>query len=141
MVQKEQNIGFTVKLDTDFETALEMVTTALKQEGFGILTEIDVKETLKEKLDVDYRPYKILGACNPPLAYKALETRAEIGLLLPCNVTVSQEEEGSISISLVDPMVMLNVTHFKDLQPIAREAQERLMRVAESLKTKQPVST
>src|SRR5512140_1968345 len=100
------NLGLTVKLHTDFDTALQKVTDALKAEGFGVLTEIDVKATLKKKLDVDFRPYKILGACNPPLAYRALSAAPEVGLLLPCNVTVAQADDG-IEVSIIDPLGMM----------------------------------
>jgi uncharacterized protein (DUF302 family) len=127
------SIGRTVRLQADFATALERVTQALKAEGFGILTEIDVKETLKKKLDVDFRPYKILGACNPPLAYRALSAAPEVGLLLPCNVTVSYVEDGVTEVSLVDPLAMLGVVEYADLQPVAQEAGARLDRVAEAL--------
>jgi uncharacterized protein (DUF302 family) len=127
-------VGRTVRLDADYETALARVTAALKVEGFGVLTEIDVKETLKKKLDVDFRPYKILGACNPPLAYRALSTASEVGLLLPCNVVVSQVEEGVTEVSLVDPLAMLGVIAYADLRPVAEEAAARLDRVAASLR-------
>jgi uncharacterized protein (DUF302 family) len=128
-------VGRTVRLNTDFETALERVTAALKVEGFGVLTEIDVKQTLKKKLDVDFRPYKILGACNPPLAHRALLTAPEVGLLLPCNVVVSQVEEGVTEVSLVDPIGMLGVVAYEDLRPVAEEAAARLDRVAASLQS------
>ncbi len=133
MAETETAIGRTVRLQTDFETALTKVTAALKVEGFGVLTEIDVKETLKKKLDVDFRPYKILGACNPPLAYKALSLAPEVGLLLPCNVTVSQVDEGVIEVSLVDPLAMLGVVAYEGLKAVAEEAGARLDRVAASL--------
>jgi uncharacterized protein (DUF302 family) len=126
-------IGRTVRLSTDFNTAVERVTAALKVEGFGVLTEIDVKATLKKKLDVDFRPYKILGACNPPLAYRALSTAPEVGLLLPCNVVVSGVEEGVTDVSLVDPLAMLGVVAYADLKPVAEEAAARLDRVAAAL--------
>ena len=126
-------LGTTVRLHTDFETAMARVTEALKREGFGILTLIDVKETFKNKLNVDFRPYKILGACNPPLAYRSLSTAPEVGLLLPCNVTVAQAEEGVIDVGLVDPLVMLGVVANPDLQPVAEEAAARLQRVAANL--------
>jgi uncharacterized protein (DUF302 family) len=134
METTRKEIGYTVELKADFDKAVEMVTAALKQEGFGVLTEIDVKATLKQKLDVDFRPYKILGACNPPLAHRALSIAPEIGLLLPCNVVVSQGEAGKVTVSLVDPMSMMGVVPDKGLEPVAAEAAERLQRVAESLK-------
>ena len=127
------DIGIKVMLETDYDTALEEVTAALKAEGFGILTEIDVRSTLKEKMGVDFRPYKILGACNPPLAHRALSAAPEVGMLLPCNVTVSQEDEGYILVSIVDPLAMLGVVVDPQLDEVAQEANERLHRVAEAL--------
>jgi uncharacterized protein (DUF302 family) len=129
---KKTTLGLHVQLNTTYENALEMVTAALKVEGFGVLTEIDVKATLKQKIDKDFRPYKILGACNPPLAYQALSASAEIGLLLPCNVTVSQEED-HVLVSIIDPITMLGIVHQPEVEPVAREARERLERVANSL--------
>jgi uncharacterized protein (DUF302 family) len=123
-----------VRLSADYEAALARVTDALKAEGFGVLTEIDVKDTLKKKLDVDFRKYKILGACNPPLAYRALSAAPEIGLLLPCNVTVQQLEDGSTEVSLIDPLAMMGFVGKPELEPIAEEARARLERVATSLK-------
>jgi len=133
METTQTTIGRTVRLHTDYETALARVIAALKVEGFGVLTEIDVRETLKKKLDVDFRPYKILGACNPPLAYRALSTAPEAGLLLPCNVVVAQVAEGVMEVSLVDPLAMLGVIAYADLKPVADEAAARLDRVAASL--------
>jgi uncharacterized protein (DUF302 family) len=127
------SLGWHVRLNTGFDQAVQRVTEALKAEGFGVLTEIDVKETLKKKLDVDFRPYKILGACNPPLAYQALSAAPEVGLLLPCNVTVAQVAEGEMEVSLVDPLAMLGVVENPPLQPIAEEARARLQRVANAL--------
>ena len=127
-------LGLTVQLKTDFESALQRVTEALKVEGFGVLTEIDVKATFKKKIEVDFRPYKILGACNPTLAHRTLSTDPRVGLLLPCNVTVSDEGEGVIEISIVDPISMLGVVKNPDIEPIAQEARTRLERVADSLK-------
>ncbi len=129
----QTSIGTTIRLNMDYESALARVTEALKAEGFGVLTEIDVKETLKKKLGVDFRPYKILGACNPPLAHRALTAASETGLLLPCNVTVSQVEEGLVEVSLVDPLAMLGVVANPALEPIAAEARARLDRVAAAL--------
>lgn len=127
-------IGLTVHLQTDFATAIQRVTEALRVEGFGVLTEIDVKETMKKKLDVDFRPYRILGACNPTLAHRALTAAPEVGLLLPCNVTVSQDDEESVNVSIVDPISMLGVVKHPDLEPVAQEARAKLERVAASLK-------
>lgn len=125
-------LGLTVKLRTDYNTALQKVTDALKAEGFGVLTEIDVQATLKKKLDVDFRPYKILGACNPPLAYRALTAAPEVGLLLPCNVTVAQVADG-IEVSIIDPLGMMGFVQHPDLEPVAEEARQRLERVAKAL--------
>lgn len=119
----------TIHLKTDFESAIQRVTAALKSEGFGVLTEIDVKETFKKKLDVDFRPYKILGACNPPLAHRALSTAPQAGLLLPCNVVVAQGNDDSIDVSIIDPISMLGVLNYPELEPVAQEASSRLERV------------
>ena len=129
----QTELGTTVQLKTDFKSALARVAETLKAEGYGVLTEIDVQETLKKKLGVDFRPYKILGACNPSLAYRALTASHEVGLFLPCNVTVSQREEGIIEIALVDPLTMLQVVSNPQLRPIAEEAKARLDRVAAAL--------
>ncbi len=133
MNSQNLSLGISVRLHTDYEAALARTVEALKAEGFGVLTEIDVKETLKKKLDVDFRPYKILGACNPPLAYRALTTAPEVGLLLPCNVTVSEAGEGVTDVSLVDPMSMLGMLRYAELEEVAREARARLERVAAAL--------
>lgn len=126
-------LGMHVTLRTTYAEALEKVTAALKSEGFGVLTEIDVKETMKKKLDVDYRPYKILGACNPPLAHRSLSAAPEVGLLLPCNVTVMQNDDGSILVSMIDPLMMAAVLPNPELKSVAAEARARLERVARSL--------
>ncbi len=115
-----------------FEDAVAKVTEALKVEGFGVLTEIDVKATLKKKLDVDFRRYTILGACNPNLAYRALQAEPQIGLLLPCNVVV-QEEGGGVTVSLVSPPAMFSVVQKKGLESVVSEADARLRRVLEAL--------
>ena len=126
-------LGMSTYMTTDFDTAVEQVTAALKEEGFGVLTEIDVKATLKTKIDVDFRPYKILGACNPPLAHRALSTAPEVGLLLPCNVTVSLEDDGRVLVSIIDPELMLGVVDEPALADIACDAKERLQRVVNAL--------
>ncbi|MBI5878462.1 MAG: DUF302 domain-containing protein [Chloroflexi bacterium] len=126
-------LGLHVHLNSTFDEAVNRVTSALKTEGFGVLTEIDVKATFKQKLNIDFRPYKILGACNPPLAHRALSAAPEVGLLLPCNVTVAQTESG-VDVSLVDPITMLGFVANPALEPIAAEARARLERVANALR-------
>ncbi|MEQ9439916.1 MAG: DUF302 domain-containing protein [Cyclobacteriaceae bacterium] len=115
-----------------FDEAIERVTDALKEEGFGILTEIDVKETLKKKLDEDFRPYRILGACNPPFAHKALLAEDKIGAMLPCNVIVQQSDDG-IEVAVVDPVASMQAVDNKELAEIAKEIQYKLKSVIESL--------
>jgi uncharacterized protein (DUF302 family) len=132
--QTKSEIGLAVRLNVNFETALTRVIEALKGEGFGVLTEIDVKETMKKKLGVDYPPYKILGACNPSLAHQALTIAPEVGLLLPCNVTVRQLDDSTSEVSLVDPLVMLGVIANPELKQVAEEARVRLWKVAATLK-------
>lgn len=132
-MQVQSIIGLTTYLQIDYDTAIQCVTDALKGEGFGVLTEIDVKDTLKKKLDVDFRPYKILGACNPTLAHRALTSVPEAGLLLPCNVTVVQMDGGRIQVSIVDPLAMMNIIPKEGLTTIAQEAKERLNRVLSAL--------
>jgi len=129
-------LALEVRLDGPFEDALEQVAGALKEQGFGVLTRIDVKETLKAKLGVDFRDYAILGACNPKLAHRALSARAEIGLLLPCNVTVEAAEEGSVLVRIADPGVMMGLGGFEDdpdVAAVARDARALLAKVAVSL--------
>ena len=130
------DLGFEVTLQQPYEQALETVTAALKVEGFGVLTRIDVKATMKEKLGADFRPYAILGACNPPLALKALSNDASAGLLLPCNVTVEALDTGSALVRIIDPEVMLQVGPVADnpaIKEVAAEAKARLQRVAAAL--------
>lgn len=131
----EQNLGFKVQLNADLEAAQTLVAEALKTEGFGILTEIDVKATLKKKIDVDFHPYKILGACNPSLAHRALVIAPEIGLLLPCNVVISEVEEGKTDVSIINPVAMMDVVKNPALSDIANEAFERLERVKAGLES------
>ena len=128
-------IGIRKTVNGDYEKVLAKLPEVLKAEGFGVLTEIDVKETLKKKLDVDFRPYKILGACNPPLAYRALSAAPEVGLLLPCNVTVAFVEDNVTDVSLVDPLSMLGVLDNTGLQSVAEDAAARLDRVAIALQS------
>ena len=129
-------MAFTVILATSFDEALERVTTALKGEGFGVLTSVDIQETLKKKLDVDVRPYHILGACNPPLAHRALEADARVGLLLPCNVTLEGMEDGTVRVSFLNPEVALTVGDLAEnaeVRAIAAEARQRMERAARAL--------
>jgi uncharacterized protein (DUF302 family) len=121
------------ELALPYAEAVERVVAALKEEGFGVLTEIDVKATLKKKLDAEFREYVILGACNPPLAHKALSTELEIGLLLPCNAIVYAKDGGGSVVSIVDPISMLGVVESAELAPVAEEARARLQRVIEAL--------
>jgi uncharacterized protein (DUF302 family) len=128
-------LAFKVTIKSDFETALEIVTDALKQEGFGVLTSIDVRATMKERLDADFHPYIILGACNPPLAHRALTSDSNIGVMLPCNVTVEQTGD-SVLVSLANPEVMLTAGAFaenEELQSVARDARTRIQSVAARL--------
>jgi len=132
-----QSIAFEVTVPAPYEQAIEKTTAALKTEGFGILTRIDVKQTLKEKLNAEFRPYAILGACNPPLAHKALQHDGQVGLMLPCNVTVEAKDDKSSIVRIGDPDAFLKIGEFaKDavLQGVAKEARERLARAAEALK-------
>lgn len=120
--------GFSKTVDLSFEDTINKVTEELKKEGFGVLTTIDVKETLKNKIDVDFKKYTILGACNPPLAHKALQAEEEIGLLLPCNVIV-YDKEGKSAVSVFDPSLMSKVVENEKMNPIAEEVREKLQRV------------
>jgi uncharacterized protein (DUF302 family) len=129
----EAVLGIKVRLEASFETAEQRTIDALRAEGFGVLTEIDVRETLRQKLGVDFRPYKILGACNPPLAHRALTIAPDVGLMLPCNVTLSYVEDGITEVAIVDPLSMLGVVHVPALESIAEEARSRLFRVAAAL--------
>jgi uncharacterized protein (DUF302 family) len=133
MQMQAEAIGFGTTIQGDFDSVLIKVAEALSVEGFGVLTEIDVQATFKKKLDVDFNRYRILGACNPRLAHRALSAHPTIGLMLPCNVTVSENDEGDIDVYFVDPMVMMNMVNNQALEPIAEEAKERLQRVATAL--------
>jgi len=128
------DIGIRTTLNLSFEQAIQKTTEALKAEGFGVLTQIDVKATLKQKLDADFRRYVILGACNPPLAHRALSANLDVGLLLPCNVTVYEEGDRSV-VTAVDPVEMLGVLKGDPIVcEVAVEARIRLQRVIASLK-------
>ena len=124
--------GFSKTIDLTYEQAIEKVTAELKKEGFGVLTSIDVKDTLKQKINVDFKKYTILGACNPPIAHKALQEEEELGLLLPCNVIV-YEKDGKTCVSIFDPMVMTWIIENDNMKPIATEVQERLQRVLNAI--------
>ena len=124
---------FSTTLDQPFDRVIERVTTELKNEGFGILTEINVKNTLKEKLDVAFRNYRILGACNPPFAYRALQAEDKIGTMLPCNVIVQDTEDGRVEVAAVDPLASMRAIENPQLQEVAEEIRGRLQRVVERL--------
>lgn len=124
---------FSRELKMNFEASIEKVTEALKAEGFGVLTEIDVKATLKEKLDVDFHPYHILGACNPPFAYQALQAEDKIGAMLPCNVIVQQKGEGQVEVSAVDPVASMQAIENPGLAEVAQQVQAKLKKVIDNL--------
>ena len=124
---------FSTTLRLPFVAAVGRVTEALQKEGFGILTEIDVQQTLKKKLDVDFRPYRILGACNPPLAYQALQAEDKIGTMLPCNVIVQETGNGAVEVSAVDPVASMLAIENPTLGAVAKVVQAKLMKVIESL--------
>lgn len=124
---------FSNTISSSFEDAIERTKDALRKEGFGVLTEIDIKATLKEKLDVDFQNYRILGACNPSFAYKALLAENKIGTMLPCNVIVQEKEDGSIEVSAVDPMESMKAVENADLAAIAGEVRRKLQTVVNNL--------
>jgi uncharacterized protein (DUF302 family) len=131
-----ENLGFTIKLSKTYAEAIDAVTKALKTEGFGILTEIDVKGTLKSKLDLSFRPFAILGACNPQLAHKALNQVPEIGLLLPCNITVEEKSKNESIVRILDPKIMLSIGNLECneiIMEVASEAHDKLSRVRDLL--------
>ncbi len=127
------NYYFNKTISGDFDQVIEKVTDELKKEGFGILTEIDIKATLKKKLDVDFYNYRILGACNPPFAYRALQTEDKIGTMLPCNVIVQEREAGKIEVSAVDPIASMGAVENKELAGVAEQVRDKLKGVIESV--------
>ena len=131
-----QKLGFTVEVPLTFDQAVGRVREALKQEGFGVLTEVDLRAAFKDKLGRDFRPYIILGACNPPLAFKAISTDPSVGLLLPCNVTIEWISDGRTGVRLTDPEALLSTAALAsgpELASVARDARERMFRVKENL--------
>jgi uncharacterized protein (DUF302 family) len=131
--EMEMPYSFDKKLEISFEKAVARVTEELKKEGFGILTEIDVKETLKKKLNVDFRKYTILGACNPPFAYQALQAEEKIGLMLPCNVVVRETPDGKIEVSAIDPVASMLAIKNPGLQEVAEQVRAKLKKVIDQV--------
>ena len=125
--------GFSKIVNLSYEQALEKVTQELKKEGFGIITEIDVKATMKKKLDVDYRPYKILGACNPKFAHQALMAEEQIGLMLPCNVIVYENESGKTVVSAINPAAAMGAIENPELKKVAKTVQDKLKKVIKNI--------
>jgi len=124
---------FSKTLNTDFDTAISRVTEELKKEGFGVLTEIDVKETFKKKLDLDFRKYRILGACNPNFAFEAIKSEDKVGTMLPCNVVVQEHEDGKIEVSAIDPIASMMAIKNDSLGDVASSVSDKLRRVIENL--------
>lgn len=127
------NYYFAKKLDMDFDQAIERVTEALKQEGFGIISTIDVQATLKQKIGVEFRPYRILGACNPNLAYEALSVEDKVGTMLPCNVVVQAWDKGSTEVAAIDPLAPMQAIANPKLEATAKDVRAKLQKVVESL--------
>jgi len=137
-MNEKKDYAFRTMLNVPYEQALEKVKASLRDEGFGVLTSVDVKETMKEKLGVDFRPYTIIGACNPPLSHRAFEQDLEAGLVLPCNVIVYEKDGGS-AVAIADPVTMIGVLENPDLGEVAHEAQAKLKRVIVRLERRTPV--
>ena len=132
MILGEFMYGYKKHVNTSFEETLDQLITNLKKEGFGVLTEIDVKKTLKKKLNVEFDKYRILGACNPPFAYKALQTERDIGLLLPCNVIIYETQE-NVYVSAIRPTIAMNMIKNDDLREIASKVEDKLKQVIDAL--------
>lgn len=132
-MEKMKEYAISTALGSSYEDAVSKVKAALKEEGFGVLTEIDVKETLKKKLDKEFRKYVILGACNPPYAYQSLQADLDVGLLLPCNVIVYETDDKKAYVSAINPVSALEVIQKEPLQAVAREVSEKLERVIERI--------
>ncbi|MEP0862120.1 MAG: DUF302 domain-containing protein [Ignavibacterium sp.] len=130
---KSTTYGFSKVVNLGYNEAIEKVTEELKKEGFGVLTEIDVKETLKKKLDVDFKPYKILGACNPPFAYKALQSEEQIGLMLPCNVIVYVNDNNETVVAAINPIASMQAVKNETLGEVAKTVQGKLKKVINSI--------
>lgn len=129
---------FSVTLeDVSFDEAIDKVTKALKQDGFGILTNIDIKATMKEKLDINFRKYQILGACNPPLAHKALQAEDKIGLMLPCNVIVQELESGDIEVAAIDPLASMQAVSNSELNRVAATVRDQMKKIIRGLALKE----
>ncbi len=126
--------GIHITVDCGMDEAEQKTREALKAEGFGVLTEIDVKKTLKEKIDVDRKPYKILGACNPKLANDALNAEPDLGLLLPCNVVIREEDDGSTTVAIVDPETMFTIVENPEMEALAKDVRVRFERIMEAIK-------
>jgi len=124
---------FSKTVNFNFEEAIDKTTEALKEEGFGVLTEIDIKATLKKKLDVDFKKYHILGACNPPNAYKALLAEGHIGLMLPCNVIVQEHENGTVEVSAVDPVASMQAIENEELADVAKNVRDMLKKAIDNI--------
>jgi uncharacterized protein (DUF302 family) len=127
--------SFSTRLKGNMEAIEERVVDALKTEGFGVLTEIDVQATLKAKLGIDRRPYRILGACNPPLAHKAIDAEPDIGLLLPCNVVLREEEDGDVTVAFMDPVAVLQLVERPEVAELATDVKQRLQRVESAIQS------
>jgi uncharacterized protein (DUF302 family) len=133
MMEEVMNFAFSTVLDTGYDDAVSRVTDALKEEGFGVLTEINVKETVNKKLDKEFRKYVILGACNPPYAYRSLEADLNVGLLLPCNVIVYETDDNKAYVAAINPVSALEAIHNQALKALAEEVSEKLKRVIEKV--------